>query len=264
MDDLTDMHCHLGLMTNGDEVAAAAFACDTLIFNNTVSPADWQAERRAFAPFPNVTTGFGMHPWWVTDGAADEGKCLELLETWEPQVIGEVGLDLGDRHQATAADQQCAFAAIVRWAGRIGGRLLSLHAVHAAAEVLDVLEDSGAAESCRCIFHWFSGPSDQLKRAIADGCFFSCGPRMLRTGKGREYVKAIPAERLLLETDLPAEQGACCTFEELRGQLQSAAEAIAAIKGAEALPVIADTSEALLALHSPLAERFAGGFESFR
>lgn len=264
MNDLIDMHCHLGLMSNGEEVAAAAFACDALIFNNTVSPAAWQGERRVFASFPNVTTGFGMHPWWVADGAADEEQCLELLETWEPRVIGEVGLDLGSRHRATAADQQRVFAAIARWAGRAGGRLVSLHAVHAAAEVLDILEGSGAAESCRCIFHWFSGPSDQLKRAIADGCFFSCGPRMLRTGKGREYVKAIPAERLLLETDLPAEQGDRCTFDELCGQLQSAAEAIAAIKGPETLQVIADTSEALLALHSPLAERFAGGFESFR
>lgn len=264
MDNLSDMHCHLGLMANGAEVAAASFACDTMLFNNTVTPEGWQEERRQLAPFPNVTTGFGMHPWWVADGAADEARCLELLEEYEPRVIGEIGLDFGKRHLDTAADQQRVFDAIARWAGRQGDRLVSLHSVHTASLVLDTLEESGAAESCTCLFHWFSGPSDQLKRAIDDGCFFSCGPRMLRTGKGREYVKAIPAERLLLETDWPPQQGDYCTFDGLYSQLEDAATAIAAIKGPESSQIIAGTAEALMALHSPLSERFGGGFESFR
>lgn len=264
MDNLSDMHCHLGLMANGTEVAAESFARDTLIFNNTVTPEGWQRERRQMAPYPNVTTGFGMHPWWVQDGAADEARCLELLENFEPQVIGEVGLDLGKRHQDTAADQRRVFSAIARWAGALGHRLISLHSVHGAREVLDILEESGAAESCTCLFHWFSGPSDQLKRAIDDGCFFSCGPRMLKTGKGREYVKVIPPDRLLLETDWPPQRGDSCTFEGLYHQLEVAAESVAALKGPESISAIASTAEALMALHSPLSERFSGGFESFR
>lgn len=254
MGTLNDMHCHLGFMANAAEVAAQALTHDMLIFNNTITPEDWLEEQRKLTPFPNVTTGFGMHPWWVTNGAADSARCLELLDRWEPLVLGEVGLDLGKRHQETAVDQKRVFTDITRWAGAKGNRLISLHCVHAAADVLETLESQGALEGCTCLFHWFTGPSDSLKRAIQAGCYFSCGPRMLRTGKGREYVKAIPAKQLLLETDWPPQQGDHCTYEELQEQLGIAAQAIAAIKGEEALAVIATTSQQLLASHSPLSK----------
>ena len=55
------------------------------------------------------------------------------------------------------------------------------------------------------IFHWFSGSSAQLKRARDLGCFFSVNAFMLQTKRGREYAKAIPLDRLLIETDLPEE-----------------------------------------------------------
>ena len=172
---------------------------------------------------------------------------LALLAEHDPAIIGEIGLDFGWRHQQTRPAQMDMFSAIAVWLGQRGGKLVSLHSIRAASETLDVLEDSGAVESCTCVFHWFSGPSDVLKRAIADGCYFSCGPRMLATGKGREYVKAIPVERLLLETDDPPEQDMRYSYSELRARLESVAQSVAEIKGADALDVIEQTSLSLLA-----------------
>ena len=54
-----------------------------------------------------------------------------------------------------------------------------------------------------CIFHWFTGTAAERRRAIEAGAWFSINPRMLKTKSGRETIKAIPADRLLLETDAP-------------------------------------------------------------
>ena len=170
----------------------------------------------------------------------------DLLEQSQPRIIGEIGLDLGPRHKHTSDEQQRVFSLIAQWAARERDRLISVHAVKAARETLDVLQNTGATDTCTCILHWFTGPSDQLKRAVNLGCYFSCGPRMLATAKGREYVKAIPANRLLLETDAPPTQGEPFTYEELRAELQSVALSIAAIKGDNVLDTIAETSETLL------------------
>lgn len=282
MTALNDMHCHLGFMTNGEQVAADSRDAGTLLFCNTASPDEWADACKRFAGYQNVAIGFGMHPWWVigdnraAGGREERGESqrsarkrlleqarsretyenpqaeqqradvLALLEEHEPRIIGEIGLDFGWSHADSYAEQVGMFSSIASWAAGKGGRLLSLHSVKAAAETFEVLEDSGAIHSCTCVFHWFTGPSDLLKRAVKAGCLFSCGPRMLATGKGREYVKAIPDKQILLETDAPPEQGVPYSFVELRSELESVAASIAALKGEGALETIAQTSRALL------------------
>jgi TatD DNase family protein len=53
------------------------------------------------------------------------------------------------------------------------------------------------------ILHWFSGTTNQLERAVAAGCWFSVGPAMMRSTKGRELAAAMPIDRILTETDAP-------------------------------------------------------------
>ena len=53
------------------------------------------------------------------------------------------------------------------------------------------------------IFHRFGGSSDELTRLIKQGGYISVNPAMLATKRGRAYVTQVPADRLLLETDLP-------------------------------------------------------------
>lgn len=229
---LTDAHVHLDFMANGEEVAAHAAQAGVRFLSATVTPEGFRKARERFAPFGNVAVGLGLHPWWV-ERASDADALLELLG--ETDFVSEVGLDFGKRHAATRSDQLQAFTRIARACAEAGGKTLSIHAVHAARDVLDVLHDTGALSECTCVFHWFTGPSDQQKRAIEAGCLFSAGERMLATGKGREYVKAIPAGRLLLETDAPAQPGQSCSFAELQASLSRVADAIACIKGADAL-----------------------------
>ena len=206
---MLDAHVHLDFMANGEEVASLGAHQGMSFYACTVTPSGYEAARERFGGFENVTVGLGLHPWWVGN-ASEQSGIEETLEAFvslmkDARLIGEVGLDFGKRHAGTRDLQIGAFERIARECARQGDKLLSIHSVHAAREVIDILQDTGAFESCTCIFHWFTGPSDQLKRAIDAGAFFSVGARMLNTRKGREYVKAIPPDRVLCETDAPAE-----------------------------------------------------------
>lgn len=253
---LFDMHCHLDRMTNADEVAREAAANGIVLFCTTVSPTDTLAAQARFGTMPNIRVGVGLHPWWVADGriGESEGKQAAQLAV-SSRFIGEVGLDFGPRHAASAQRQLDAFEAIVRaCAGNpVEGRVLSVHAIRSASEAIDVLEHHGLTASAHCVFHWFSGTSDQLTRALDAGCFFSVSERMLATKRGREYARQILLDRLLLETDLPEQLDKPCSADQIEASLMRALHELAHIRGTDehALSTrIAKTSSGLLGLQS--------------
>lgn len=128
-------------------------------------------------------------------------------------------------------------------------KLLSIHAVNAAGDVLDALQAAGTLARHQAIFHWFSGSSDDLQRALHAGCFFSVGPRMLASRRGREYARQIPLDRLLLETDMPARAGEPLPAEIWEAELRNALAGIAQLKDVDRTVLaqqLAITSEALL------------------
>ena len=232
-----DVHVHLDFMANAEQVASDAYSADIALFANTVTPDGWAAARARLSDFGNVHVGWGMHPWWVDDASASTLPSIPE----DVRFVGEVGLDFSRRHEETRDAQLEVFQTIANACAEQGGKIISIHSVHAARETLDILETCGALESCTCLLHWYTGPSDQMKRAIVAGCYFSVGPRMVATAKGREYVKAIPAKQLLLETDAPPGQNVDYSLTELCHELDTVSQAIAAIKGEGALEIIDST-----------------------
>lgn len=211
-----DMHFHLEFLDDPEaflrEAAAArtgalAVTCDIDGYAKTLRALD---ETRA----PFAVAALGAHPWRVAAGDVTDEQ-LGRFEELAPgaAAFGEVGLDFADRHtpaeshgrQLAVFERVCAAADASARAARVR-KPLSIHAVRAADEALDVLEKTGCLESCACIFHWFSGSNPQLLRAREAGCWFSINPRGIATGRGREYAKLVPTDRMLLESDCP-EQG---------------------------------------------------------
>lgn len=164
--------------------------------------------------------------------------------------VGEVGLDFASRHERTREEQIAVFDAVLD-ACTGGGKVISVHAVRSASTMLDMLEAHGSCGSNACILHWFSGASDELTRAIRLGCFFSVNPRMLATKRGRAYVRAIPRERLLLETDMPANEGAPYSIEEWECDLRAVLAALADARDERA----DDLGEAIAQTSAQLLER---------
>lgn len=199
-----DTHCHLGWFADAVGVARNAAARNLYMLAVTVTPDEYLRARDALESVSNVALAAGLHPWWVKD-ARDADALCELLPA--TRFVGEVGLDAAPRHAATWDAQLAAFervcARCAETSDPAAPKVLSIHAVRCATTVLDVLERTEAAASCRCVLHWFSGSSEELWRAVRLGCRFSLGERSLSTRRGREYARILPTELLLTETDLP-------------------------------------------------------------
>lgn len=257
METLYDMHCHLGFVPEPAATAAAGAAAGIHALSCTVSPAEYERLQPALAAASNVAVGLGAHPWWIADGrlaSAELDAFCELAST--TRFIGEIGLDFaGPRDTEEDRTRQItAFERILSACNNSRAaepKLISLHAVNAAATVLDSLEASGTCERHRCILHWFTGTSDDLGRALRLGCFFSAGPRMLASRRGREYARQIPLNRLLLETDMPAREGDALAADVWHAELNNALSGIAQLKQldrGETAGQLARTSAHLLAL----------------
>lgn len=234
---LFDAHCHLDLMAHPDAVADEATALGLILFDCGADPHDFARAKKRACGRSNIFAGIGLHPWWLADGRCGNAEINLLCEVAaQERLIGEVGLDFSARFagseplQIQAFDQLCK--ALVQHP--LAERVISIHAVRSAGTVLDVLESHGLLipnpDSPAIIFHWFSGTSNEFVRARNAGCYFSVNERMLATKRGREYARQIPLDRLLLETDAPAEPQADASARQLITSLKSASLHIAELK----------------------------------
>ncbi len=224
-------------MAHPDAVADEATALGLGLFDCGVDPRDFASAHGRARRLPTVIKGVGLHPWWLADGRCGPAEVNLLCEVADQErYIGEVGLDFSARFagseplQIQAFDQLCK--ALVQHP--LAGRVISIHAVRSAGTVLDVLESHGLLiqnpDSPVIIFHWFSGTSDELVRARNAGCYFSVNERMLASKRGREYARQIPLDRLLLETDAPAEPNTETSAQLLIRSLTRTSERIASLK----------------------------------
>lgn len=234
---LFDAHCHLDLMAHPDAVADEATALGMGLFDCGVDPRDFARAKKRACNRSNIFAGIGLHPWWLADGRCGTAEINLLCEVAaQERLIGEVGLDFSARFagseplQIQALDRLCD--ALVQYP--LAGRVISIHAVRSAGTVLDALESYGlltpSPNSPAIIFHWFSGTSNEFVRARNAGCYFSVNERMLATKRGREYARQIPLDRLLLETDAPAEAQADINARQLITSLKSVSRHIAELK----------------------------------
>lgn len=238
---LFDAHCHLDLMAHPDAVADEATALGLGLFDCGVDPRDFASVHGRTRRPPTVIKGIGLHPWWLADGHCGFDEINLLCEVAaQERYIGEVGLDFSARFagseplQTQALDQLCEALA----QHPLAGRVISIHAVRSAGAVLDVLESHGLLipnpDPPAIIFHWFSGTSDELARARDAGCYFSVNERMLASKRGREYARQIPLDRLLLETDAPAEPNTETSAQSLIRSLTRTSMRIASLKNCDA------------------------------
>ena len=254
MTRLVDMHMHAGFTGNPARFARELGDNGIDVFANTVTPQEFKRLFPLLHGESSMRLGLGLHPWWI--GASELGPLDEVLAVFEHELqstrfVGEIGLDLWPSHAFTKDFQIEALVRIAKLCAMRGDILISLHAVKAERELLDILEDSDCLRNCTCILHSYGGPSDQLMRAVEDGCLFSVGTRMLSTKRGREYARIVPAERLLIESDLPSAPGASTAPSDVMGDLVHVVDELASIRQVDAAQLredITERSEDLLGL----------------
>ena len=248
-----DMHIHLDFFQNAVQAAEDAAISGLGMFAVTVTPQGYQKITANLRKSENIMIGVGLHPGWAADGKcgrADAEKAADLIQN--TRFVGEIGLDASPKHvpEGSLSKQTEIFEIICQACSGTdfpeGKRILSVHSVKAGTLTLDILERSGCLDKCCCIFHWFTGSSDELNRAVRSGCMFSVNEMMLRTRRGREYVRQLPANRLLLETDLPPGQNIIYPAENINISLKKTLDGLQSIRGIDMCETLCENSERIL------------------
>lgn len=196
-----DLHCHLELFPDPRELAVTCAADNVRVLAVTSSPRSWRKFLALIDGINGIRPALGLHPQLGQTQEQDLPLFERLLE--EARYIGEVGLDGSRAHAQRIPEQSVILRRVLRMASEQGGKVLSLHSVRAARELIDLLESDFDFSRGRAVLHWFTGSKELCARAVQLGCYFSVNAQMLRSESGRAIAREIPAARLLTETDGP-------------------------------------------------------------
>lgn len=200
---MIDSHTHLHLCEPSDAelVAAADAAGVTRMLTVGTDGASCRAALESAEAFPQVLAAIGRHP--NEAHGFDDADLAELraLAAHERCVaIGETGLDFY-REGAPRADQERAFRAQIGLA-RETGKPLVIHTRAADDDTLALLADE--AQGVSVVLHCFSMPN-RLEECLDRGYAISFAGNVtyLSAKNLAEAARAVPDERLLVETDAP-------------------------------------------------------------
>jgi TatD DNase family protein len=196
---MIDLHCHLDLYKDPISLLPEVKRRCKYVLAVTTSPRAWQKAKQVFAGVDCVQVALGLHPEILSSKTNEIHMLLSNISRCK--YIGEVGIDGSEQYKASYQAQKDLFREVARTAEKCGGRIISIHSRKATKDVLDIIE-SDIVTSVP-ILHWFSGTTEDLKRAIALGCWFSINPVMLSGSKGKSLVSKMPLSRILPETDAP-------------------------------------------------------------
>ncbi|MEW6324273.1 MAG: TatD family hydrolase [Nitrospirota bacterium] len=203
---MIDSHAHLQFEQYADDLdavlARAREAGVTAIINIGT---DLDSSRAAIAlaeRHPHLYATVGIHPHDASTLTPAAGAALAGLAR-HPKVvaIGETGLDFYYGHSPREAQIE-AFRLQLRLAQE-AGRPVVVHSRDAKEETLRLLSES--APGAKGVLHCFTGDLDMAERAIELGFYisFSGIVTFKNAGPLRDVARALPIDRLLIETDCP-------------------------------------------------------------
>lgn len=173
----------------------------------------------------------GLHPWWLAaqpDDAARDAGLRQLEGTLGGRgvvALGEIGLDATRKDLLDAASQRRYFARCLALAAAEALPVV-LHVVRWHGHALDTLR---AAPAVSGVVHRFGGPPDVVPGYARAGLHLSMATDWLkRPEKAAALARAVPADRLLVETDWPLDDR---PYGEAAAELAQLVAAIAAWRG---------------------------------
>lgn len=195
---LFDTHFHLDLVK--DPLITAQQIERQQIYTIAVTnlPAVFSHTEQLCAGLKFVRPALGYHPELAARHFDQLGVFAELLD--RTKYIGEVGLDNLKKTPQDYQVQKRIFEQIVALCAAKADKILTVHSRRAVTDVLAII---GKGFPGKVILHWFSGSLKEMELALAHGCYFSINLNMLQSQKGKELIKALPSDRILLETDGP-------------------------------------------------------------
>lgn len=244
---LIDSHAHLdGNQYANDRDATIQRALENGISHILTVGCDLESSAASVAlaiKHEEIYAAVGVHPHDASEISATSLQQLkELLARPKVIALGEIGLDFF-RDRSPRDVQRDAFRKQIRLAREVGKPII-VHDREAHDEVLQILEEEQASE-VGGVLHCFSGDVAMAKKCLELGFYLSF-PGTITYPKNeatRDVVKAVPIDRMLVETDCPY-----LSPQKFRGKrnepayVRHTAEKVAEIKGLSMADVARVTS----------------------
>lgn len=202
-----DTHTHLYLKEFAADIDDVINRAKNLKINNFFLPAIDSSYTESMIALKNAYPDImhlmaGLHPCSVKDNYLEELSHVEnVLKNHTIVAIGEIGIDLY-WDKSTLNIQKKAFASQIRLAKDLNLPIV-IHCRNAFDEIFEVLEKE-KSENLRGIFHCFSGNYEQALKAISFNMKLGIGGVVtFKNGKIDKFLKKIPLDNLVLETDSP-------------------------------------------------------------
>ena len=203
-----DSHCHLnykGLVEDQQGVLARARAAGvTRMLNISTRASEWDAVIAVAERESDVMASVGIHPHEV-DVHPDVETATLVEKAQHPRVIGigESGLDYYYDHSDRARQRE-SFRNHVA-AARETQLPLIVHTRDAEEDTYAILAEEMGKGAYPALIHCFTASGDFADKVLALGLYISIsGIVTFRNAKElQEAAKAIPLDRLLIETDSP-------------------------------------------------------------
>ncbi|RPH92532.1 TatD family deoxyribonuclease [candidate division KSB1 bacterium] len=153
------------------------------------------------ARFPGIVfAAIGVHPSEVSKTSEDDLLWMEAM-AGDPNVIaiGEIGLDIY-RGETNLAEQEVVFRRMLELAKQTDLPVIVHHRA-AGMRTIEIVEESGIK---RGVFHCFSEDLAYALRVLATGlCVSFTGNITYKNSRLPDIARALPLEKILLETDSP-------------------------------------------------------------
>jgi TatD DNase family protein len=201
-----DSHCHLDFPDFADELprllASMREAGVSHALCISVDLPDFPRVHALATAHANLYASAGTHPDYPDTEEPTEERLVALAALPKVVAIGETGLDYY-RQQGDLDWQRARFRTHIR-AARKARRPLVIHTRAAAEDTLAIMREEGAGEAGG-VMHCFTETQDVADAALAEGFHISfSGIVTFRNAKAlKEVARAVPLERMLIETDSP-------------------------------------------------------------
>lgn len=204
---MMDLHCHVDLFPDHQEILNDIRQSNYYVLSVTTVPSAWEGTVKLTEGLKHCKTALGLHPQ-LAHQRKNELPLFDKL-IGKTRYIGEIGLDGSRGYKEHFDTQLSVFKHILTKCEEFDDKILTIHSLNAVEQTLDCLNQF--PKSGTPILHWFLATKKQVLEAAELGCYFSIGPAMLQSARGKKVISWLPIDRVLLETDGP--------FAKVEGQI---------------------------------------------
>ena len=247
MPKLVDIHCHLDFPEfdeDREDVIKRTLRADVWFINVGTYFATSKKALEIATNYAGVFSSVGLHPQYMNEGF-NVGNYEQLARDGKVVAIGECGLDyrrVSDRDEWARKQQKEIFKKQITLSMEFNKPLM-IHCRDAHADLLSMLK-LYSSDRLKGNIHFFSGTIEDAREYLALGFNVSFAGPITFDGSYDEVLRAVPLQRMMIETDAPFVSPAAYRGKRCEPMyVEEVAKKIAEVKGISFEEVARQTTE---------------------